>query len=198
QKNAIRQTLIESGNLAKFAALFGQSLTNNTVISIIITLLNNKRAPELRAAFYQQICPLLGFAGSQSISFLQPLIEEGLSDADETVLESCLRLVTKMQSQFLSGPSSVDILQRVFPLTIHPCARVRQSAVAFITTFARTCLDNSKLTPAQDSSEIHNFVTCSAISVYARLSHKRIRPFFKFVYPQLTIYRFITFTRNKV
>lgn len=73
---------------------------------------------------------------------LQPLLEQGLSDPEESVLGACLRALWHLQRRhLLSGPTSVCMLQHTLGLTAHPANFIRQACVAYITAFASSCLD---------------------------------------------------------
>ncbi len=61
------------------------------------------------------------------MAVLRPLLEQGLSDPDETVLAACLRALGHLQSRhLLSGPDSIAFLQKALALTAHPAAHIRQ------------------------------------------------------------------------
>uniref|UniRef100_A0A0X3PQZ9 non-specific serine/threonine protein kinase n=2 Tax=Schistocephalus solidus TaxID=70667 RepID=A0A0X3PQZ9_SCHSO len=138
-ENFIRRSLMETQSLAKLATFFGRSHSNDTILSHMVTFLNDKDDQNLRSAFFRQVGPLAGLFGAQSVGVLRSLLEQGLSDPDDNVLEACLRtLCHLLRRRLLNGPLSVAFLQRVLSLTAHPAQSIRQVCVAYITTFARS------------------------------------------------------------
>ncbi|KAL7064668.1 hypothetical protein AAHC03_04617 [Spirometra sp. Aus1] len=137
--NFVRRSLMETQSLAKLATFFGRSHSNDTILSHMVTFLNDKDDQNLRSAFFRQVGPLAGLFGAQSVGVLRSLLEQGLSDPDDTVLEACLRtLCHLLRRRLLNGPLSVAFLQRVLSLTAHPAQAIRQACVAYITAFARS------------------------------------------------------------
>lgn len=143
--------------------------------------------PGLRASFYRQISPLISLLGAQSVSVIHPLLEQGLIDPDETVIESCMQALTQLLRQsLLSAPLAVSFLSRALALTAHPTVRLRQSAVAYITCFARRAVrslepvikEGSPDTSVNDQTKIKTRFQwsglCSPASVYARLSNVEV------------------------
>ncbi|VEL15026.1 unnamed protein product [Protopolystoma xenopodis] len=139
--NLVRRSLMETGGLIKLAGFLGRSWTNDTLLSHMVTFLNDKNDPGLRAAFFQQIGPLACLAGSQCVAVLRPLLEQGLLDPSECVLEACLHALTHLLYRRLLGPVySLSFLNQCLCLTSHPTMRIRQAAVAFIALTTRQAL----------------------------------------------------------
>ncbi|VDP94129.1 unnamed protein product [Echinostoma caproni] len=149
--------------------------------------------PGIRASFYRQISPLVSLVGAQSVSVIHPLLEQGLIDPDETVIEACMQALTHLLRQsLLSAPIAVSFLSRALALTAHPTVRLRQSAVAYITCFARRAVRSKNPINKEnipDGTGIHEVNTksrfqwsglCSPASVYARLTKLEVsETFFK-------------------
>uniref|UniRef100_A0A5K3F786 non-specific serine/threonine protein kinase n=1 Tax=Mesocestoides corti TaxID=53468 RepID=A0A5K3F786_MESCO len=190
--NCVRRALMEINVLAKLATFFGPSQSNDIILSHMITFLNDKNDPNLRSAFFNQIGPLTGIFGAQSVTVLRPLLEQGLSDPNETVLDACLRALGHLQRRgLLSGPASIAFLRRALALTAHPSAHIRQACIAYVTAFARVCTDassNPTFGPLDDrsietASSLHNPLAssvsdlakfaagkCGLASLYAHLA----------------------------
>lgn len=184
----VRLCLMNTTRLFQLASFFGRSRTNGTLLSHMITFLNFQSEPELRAAFYRQISPLATLIGAQSVTVLRSLLEQGLIDPDEIVIEACLQSLTHLlRRRLLSAPIAVSFLNKSVALTAHPTIRIRQSAVAFITAFAR--LATNVKNPSTKSNPDEQFVKCAAdgtmnqfwpgicstASVYARLVNLEVQ-----------------------
>ncbi|KAF7258591.1 hypothetical protein EG68_03738 [Paragonimus skrjabini miyazakii] len=173
----VRHALMTTDGLAKLAAFFGRSHTSGTLLSHMITFLNDKDDHGLRTSFYRRIVPLITLIGAQSVSVVRPLLEQGLVDPNETVVEVCLRAITQLLNRYLlSAPVAVAFLTRCLSLTAHPTRRLRQGAVAYIAAFARQASEHApkSLPTGQkwNTSSAHLWSgLCTPASVYARLAN---------------------------
>ncbi|KAA3679154.1 phosphoinositide-3-kinase, regulatory subunit 4 [Paragonimus westermani] len=173
----VRHALMTTDGLAKLAAFFGRSHTSGTLLSHMITFLNDKDDHGLRTSFYRRIVPLITLIGAQSVSVVRPLLEQGLVDPNETVLEVCLRAITQLLNRrLLSAPVAVAFLTRCLSLTAHPTRRLRQGAVAYIAAFARQASEHtpkSLLTGQKWNTSSAHLCSglCTPASVYARLAN---------------------------
>ncbi|TGZ69108.1 hypothetical protein CRM22_003908 [Opisthorchis felineus] len=184
----IRHALVNTGSLARLAAFFGPEHISGTLLSHMITFLNDKTDHGLRTSFYRQIVPLVTGIGVQSVSVVRPLLEQGLIDPHETVVEACLHSLTQLlRRQLLSPPVAVSFLTRCLALTTHPTRRIRQSAVGYIATFARLATSNAEANPGANGTINARRVEkrgsasareplmwtrmCTPASVYARLAN---------------------------
>ncbi|KAH8878058.1 Phosphoinositide 3-kinase regulatory subunit 4 [Schistosoma japonicum] len=141
--------------------------------------------PELRAAFFRQVSPLATLTGAQFVTILRSLLEQGLIDPDDMVIEECLLCVINLlRRRLLSAPIAVSFLTRALALTAHPCLRIRQASIAYITTFARLAANFAEksqsriLTENEDSIPmVHHFWPgiCSPASIYARLVNSEVK-----------------------
>ncbi|THD22235.1 Phosphoinositide 3-kinase regulatory subunit 4 [Fasciola hepatica] len=183
----VRYALMTTRGLIKLVTFFGRSHASGTLLSHMITFLNDKEDPGLRASFYRQISPLISLLGAQSVSVIHPLLEQGLLDPDEMVIESCMQALTDLLRQsLLSAPLAVSFLSRALALTAHPTVRLRQSAVAYITCFARRAVRSSDAVTKETSPDLslndHTKTKprfqwsglCSPASVYARLTNVEV------------------------
>ncbi|CAH8546737.1 unnamed protein product [Schistosoma guineensis] len=181
----VRLGLMNTNGLSCLASFFGRSGTNGTLLSHMITFLNDKCKPELRAAFFRQVSPLATLTGAQFVTILRSLLEQGLIDPDDMVIEECLHCLTNLlRRRLLSAPIAVSFLTRALALTAHPCLRIRQGSVAYITSFARLAVNFTEksqsrvLTEDEDTVPmVHHFWPgiCSPASVYARLVNIEVK-----------------------
>ncbi|KAK4471256.1 hypothetical protein MN116_004701 [Schistosoma mekongi] len=181
----VRLGLMNTNGLSCLASFFGRSGTNGTLLSHMITFLNDKSTPELRAAFFRQVSPLATLTGAQFVTILRSLLEQGLIDPDDMVIEECLLcLINLLRRRLLSAPIAVSFLTRALALTAHPCLRIRQASIAYITTFARLAVNFAEksqsriLTENEDAIPmVHHFWPgiCSPASIYARLLNSEVK-----------------------
>ncbi|XP_018651160.1 serine/threonine kinase [Schistosoma mansoni] len=181
----VRLGLMNTNGLSCLASFFGRSGTNGTLLSHMITFLNDKCKPELRAAFFRQVSPLATLTGAQFVTILRSLLEQGLIDPDDMVIEECLHCLTNLlRRRLLSAPIAVSFLTRSLALTAHPCLRIRQGSVAYITSFARLAVNfaekSQSRVPTEDEDTVpmvHHFWPgiCSPASVYARLVNIEVK-----------------------
>lgn len=151
----------------------------------MLSFLYSKCKPELRAAFFRQVSPLATLTGAQFVTILRSLLEQGLIDPDDMVIEECLHCLTNLlRRRLLSAPIAVSFLTRALALTAHPCLRIRQGSVAYITSFARLAVNFAEksqsrvLTEDEDTVPmVHHFWPgiCSPASVYARLVNIEVK-----------------------
>ncbi|CAH8499372.1 unnamed protein product [Schistosoma turkestanicum] len=181
----VRLALMNTNGLSCLASFFGRSGTNGTLLSHMITFLNDKCKPELRAAFFRQVSPLASLTGAQFVTILRSLLEQGLIDPDDMVIEECLHCLTNLlRRKLLSAPIAVSFLTQSLALTAHPCLRIRQGSVAYITSFARLAVNFAEKTQSRTLTEdedsvpmVHHFWPgiCSPASVYARLVNSEVK-----------------------
>ena len=69
---------------------------NDVLLSHMITFLNDKNDWHLRGAFFDSIVGVAAYVGWQSSSILKPLLQQGLSDAEESVIVKALNALTCM------------------------------------------------------------------------------------------------------
>ncbi|VDP99950.1 unnamed protein product [Trichobilharzia regenti] len=181
----VRLGLMNTHSLSSLASFFGRSRTNGTLLSHMITYLNDKIKPDLRAAFFRQVSPLATLIGAQSVTILRSLLEQGLIDPDDMVIEECLKcLINLLRRRLLSAPIAVSFLTSALALTAHPSLRIRQACIAYITTFARLAVNfseksQSRIMSQEEDTEpmIHHFWPgiCSPASIYARLVNSEVK-----------------------
>ncbi|VDM17326.1 unnamed protein product [Hydatigera taeniaeformis] len=147
--NFVRRSLIQSvTGLAALATFLGHTTSSDAILSHMVTLLNDKKDANLRAAFFNQVASLVSCFGPQSVTVLRPLLEQGLADPHETALVACLRALGYLERRrVLSAPITIVFLHRVLALTPYPAAHIRQACIAYVTAFARNGLKALTVAP---------------------------------------------------
>ncbi|KAH9282501.1 Phosphoinositide 3-kinase regulatory subunit 4 [Echinococcus granulosus] len=147
--NLVRRALIQTATgLAALATFLGHTKSSDAILSHMVTLLNDKKDANLRAAFFNQVAPLVSCFGPQSMTVLRPLLEQGLADPHEIALAACLRVLGHLERRHVLGaPVTIAFLQRILALTAHPAAHIRQACIAYVTAFARTGLKALTVAP---------------------------------------------------
>ena len=103
----------------------------------MITFLNDKNDWHLRGAFFDSIVGVAAYVGWQSSSILKPLLQQGLSDAEEFVIVKALNALTCMcQLGLLQKPHVYEFASDIAPFLCHPNLWIRYGAVGFITVVA--------------------------------------------------------------
>uniref|UniRef100_A0A8C0WI58 non-specific serine/threonine protein kinase n=1 Tax=Castor canadensis TaxID=51338 RepID=A0A8C0WI58_CASCN len=135
-ENIVKQTLMETG-ITRLCVFFGRQKANDVLLSHMITFLNDKNDWHLRAAFFHSIVGVAAYVGWQSSSILKPLLQQGLSDAEEFVIVKALNALTCMcQLGLLQKPHVYEFASDIAPFLCHPNLWIRYGAVGFITVVA--------------------------------------------------------------
>ncbi|KAM6132905.1 LOW QUALITY PROTEIN: phosphoinositide 3-kinase regulatory subunit 4 [Pterocles gutturalis] len=135
-ENIVKQTLMENG-ITRLCVFFGRQ-TNDVLLSHMITFLNDKNDWHLRGAFFDSIVGVAAYVGWQSSSILKPLLQQGLSDAEEFVIYKALNALTCMcQLGLLQKPHIYEFACDIAPFLCHPNLWIRYGAVGFITVVAQ-------------------------------------------------------------
>uniref|UniRef100_A0A3B3SVH7 non-specific serine/threonine protein kinase n=1 Tax=Paramormyrops kingsleyae TaxID=1676925 RepID=A0A3B3SVH7_9TELE len=141
-ENIVKQTLMESG-ITRLCVFFGRQKANDVLLSHMITFLNDKNDWHLRGAFFDSIVGVAAYVGWQSSSILKPLLQQGLSDAEEFVIAKALNALSCMcQLGLLQKPHIYEFVSDidfccVAPFLCHPNLWIRYGAVGFITVVAQ-------------------------------------------------------------
>uniref|UniRef100_G3T4E6 non-specific serine/threonine protein kinase n=1 Tax=Loxodonta africana TaxID=9785 RepID=G3T4E6_LOXAF len=135
-ENIVKQTLMENG-ITRLCVFFGRQKANDVLLSHMITFLNDKNDWHLRGAFFDSIVGVAAYVGWQSSSILKPLLQQGLSDAEEFVIVKALNALTCMcQLGLLQKPHVYEFASDIAPFLCHPNLWIRYGAVGFITVVA--------------------------------------------------------------
>ncbi|XP_048405605.1 phosphoinositide 3-kinase regulatory subunit 4 isoform X2 [Stegostoma tigrinum] len=136
-ENIVKQTLMENG-ITRLCVFFGRQKANDVLLSHMITFLNDKNDWHLRGAFFDSIVGVAAYVGWQSSSILKPLLQQGLSDAEEFVIYKALKALTCMcQLGLLQKPHIYEFASDIAPFLCHPNLWIRYGAVGFITVVAQ-------------------------------------------------------------
>ncbi|NXS74382.1 PI3R4 kinase, partial [Pandion haliaetus] len=142
-ENIVKQTLMENG-ITRLCVFFGRQKANDVLLSHMITFLNDKNDWHLRGAFFDSIVGVAAYVGWQSSSILKPLLQQGLSDAEEFVIYKALNALTCMcQLGLLQKPHIYAFACDIGPdfrgggFLCHPNLWIRYGAVGFITVVAQ-------------------------------------------------------------
>ncbi|XP_042328924.1 LOW QUALITY PROTEIN: phosphoinositide 3-kinase regulatory subunit 4 [Sceloporus undulatus] len=136
-ENIVKQTLMENG-ITRLCVFFGRQKANDVLLSHMITFLNDKNDWHLRGAFFDSIVGVAAYVGWQSSSILKPLLQQGLSDAEEFVIYKALNALTCMcQLGLLQKPHIYEFAYDIAPFLCHPNLWIRYGAVGFITVVAQ-------------------------------------------------------------
>ncbi|XP_029445209.1 phosphoinositide 3-kinase regulatory subunit 4 [Rhinatrema bivittatum] len=136
-ENIVKQTLMENG-ITRLCVFFGRQKANDVLLSHMITFLNDKNDWHLRGAFFDSIVGVAAYVGWQSSSILKPLLQQGLTDAEEFVIFKALNALTCMcQLGLLQKPHIYEFACDIAPFLCHPSLWIRYGAVGFITAVAQ-------------------------------------------------------------
>ncbi|GCC24842.1 phosphoinositide 3-kinase regulatory subunit 4 isoform X1 [Chiloscyllium punctatum] len=136
-ENIVKQTLMENG-ITRLCVFFGRQKANDVLLSHMITFLNDKNDWHLRGAFFDSIVGVAAYVGWQSSSILKPLLQQGLSDAEEFVIYKALNALTCMcQLGLLQKPHIYEFASDIAPFLCHPNLWIRYGAVGFISVVAQ-------------------------------------------------------------
>ncbi|CAL8354364.1 unnamed protein product [Arctogadus glacialis] len=136
-ENAVKQSLMENG-ITRLCVFFGRQKANDVLLSHMITFLNDKNDWHLRGGFFDSIVGVAAYVGWQSSSILKPLLQQGLSDAEEFVIYKALNALTCMcQLGLLQKPHIYEFVSDIAPFLCHPNLWIRYGAVGFITVVAQ-------------------------------------------------------------
>jgi len=130
---SVRVELMLSDDLVELCTFFGKQKTNEVIFSHLITFLNERIDFELRFSFYQCIRPIAAYLGIQSSPVIKPLLQQGFTDAEETVInQSILTTAYLCNSQLMMKKTALELVSDAMPLIVHPNLSIRHSMVQFV------------------------------------------------------------------
>lgn len=134
--NAVRLAVV--GDLAKLCCFLGVVKSTDVLLSHMITFLNDKEDPRLRATFFDNVFPVVSYVGRHAADMIEPLLERGLSDPEPLVLVAALRCLSQLVSvKLLALDHSHKYLAWGLPLLAHPAPAVRRATTSFVVSAAR-------------------------------------------------------------
>ena len=136
--NAVKETLIRSdiGSLCRFLS---RQKTSEFLLPHMITILNEKTDWSVRAAFFDALCPVLACVGWESVEIVKSLLEQGLRDSEEFVIERTIVALSRMALMGLLDRMQIChfLSVHIAPFLCHPSLRIRHAAVRFITSVCK-------------------------------------------------------------
>eukprot|EP00045_Choanoeca_perplexa_P017202 m.246241 g.246241 ORF g.246241 m.246241 type:complete len:1354 (-) comp17472_c0_seq1:1616-5677(-) len=131
----VKQAFLTS-RLDLLCSFFGPQKTTEVLLSHMMTFLNDKNSWRLRACFFQGAVHVANYVKGQStVEFIMPLIEKGLSDCEEFVVYHALKALLQLVDLNLLLPvSKRQLVESIFPLSLHPNVWIRQAAVGLISS----------------------------------------------------------------
>ncbi|KAL7418880.1 Serine/threonine-protein kinase [Cryptotrichosporon argae] len=132
----VKRAMIDS--IADLCLFFGRQKASETVLSHIMTYLND-RDPLLRTAFFDAIVAVGAFIGAKAVDeYVLPLMLQALADPEESVIGRVIASLTSLASLGLLPRSRIwVVLDAVKGFTYHPNIWIRQGAALFATAAAR-------------------------------------------------------------
>lgn len=130
---SVRVELMLNDDLVQLCKFFGKQKTNEVIFSHLITFLNERIDFELRLSFYQCIKPIAVYLGIQSSPVIKPLLQQGFTDAEETVInQSILTTAYLCNSRLMTKKTVLELVADAMPLIVHPNLNIRHSVVELI------------------------------------------------------------------
>lgn len=135
--NVVKRTLMEK-TVTKLCVFFGKQKANDVLLSHMITFLNDKHDRHLRLSFFTSIVGVAAYIGCHCADILKPLLLQGLSDAEESVVVAAIEAMTSLTELGLFPTHlQCDLLAHTAPLLIHPNLWIRQAVVGLVSVVAR-------------------------------------------------------------
>eukprot|EP00727_Mastigamoeba_balamuthi_P002364 m51a1_g12124 hypothetical protein (1463) ;mRNA; f:75-5247 len=129
--SAIKRAFLH--DTARLCTFFGQQRTNDFLLPLVITFLNDKDW-RLRASVFHNIVGIAAFVGRHSLeSFILPCIQQALSETEEYVVEQAIgSLACLCELGLFRKQMMFEICERCSPLLLHPNAWIRFGAISAI------------------------------------------------------------------
>ncbi|XP_064396061.1 phosphoinositide 3-kinase regulatory subunit 4-like [Halichondria panicea] len=121
----------------KLCTFFGPHRAKEVILSHMITFLNDKTDWELHGAFFECIVDVVTHLRHHSLSILEPLLQQGLSDCEETVVCKTIEAMTTLcREQVFDKPTLLEYVSGLAPFLVHPNIWLRYGAVGFMIAVA--------------------------------------------------------------
>eukprot|EP01060_Flectonema_neradi_P040013 TRINITY_DN899_c5_g1_i1.p1 TRINITY_DN899_c5_g1~~TRINITY_DN899_c5_g1_i1.p1 ORF type:complete len:1326 (+),score=274.03 TRINITY_DN899_c5_g1_i1:61-3978(+) len=124
-------------DITKLCVFFGRQRTNNFIIPTltISTLFLNAPDFQVRKDLHKQLVGIALYVGPTFLSYILPLMKEGLLDVEEIVAHEALSSLAKLSRLgFFDRRALVDLCEVVVPLLIHPSKWIRNRTIEFFAT----------------------------------------------------------------
>lgn len=125
-------------DMLPLCVLLGGEKTDNSLLPLIITVLNDRSDWELRAAFFDNLAAVATFVGRDSLQhFILPCIVQALTDLHELVVEAALSaLAALVELSLLPSDAALRAAQGCLPLLLHPSGALRLGTLGFLAALA--------------------------------------------------------------
>ena len=135
--SCVKRTLLS--DVLRLCRLLGRERTNNSLLPLIITVLNDRSDWELRLAFFQSLVGVAAFVGRESLEhFILPCIAQALTDMHDLVVEGALASLASLTEMGLfSRQASIQAAKASLPLLVHPGCYMNLGVVGFQSTLAK-------------------------------------------------------------
>jgi len=121
----------------RLCTFFGQQRTNDLLLPLIITFLND-RDWRVREAFFHNIVGVASFVGRHSLeTFIHPCIQQALADKEEFVVDQAVAaLACLIELGLFSKHVMIDLCEKVAPMLLHPNVWIRYGVIGVIDALA--------------------------------------------------------------
>lgn len=124
-------------NAARVCVFFGQQRSNDLLLPLIITFLNDKDW-RVREAFFHNIVGVASFVGRHSLeTFILPCIQQALSDREEFVVDQAVSALSVLiELGLFSKHVMIDLCEKVAPMLLHPNVWIRFGVIGVVDAIA--------------------------------------------------------------
>eukprot|EP00124_Ichthyophonus_hoferi_P000161 Ihof_evm25s5 gene=Ihof_evmTU25s5 len=128
-------------DMTRLCIFFGRQKSNDVLLSHMACYLNESDW-RLRRALFDGIVGVGLYIGGQSLEqYILPLLEEGLTDTEESVVEKALRALTSLADfSLFQLRTLLRLSSMIGPLLVHPNIWIRLEAVGFVTSVGNVIL----------------------------------------------------------
>ncbi|KAG8977765.1 Serine/threonine-protein kinase, partial [Tulasnella sp. 427] len=125
-------------NISSLCVFFGRQITNEVLLSHMITYLND-RDWQLRWAFFDAIVTVAAFLGPKTLEeYIFPLMIQALSDVEEFVVAKVLASLTSLSELSLFSKMRMwELMSATVGFLYHPNIWIREGAAAFLSSAAK-------------------------------------------------------------
>jgi phosphoinositide-3-kinase regulatory subunit 4 len=126
------------GSVPGLCVFFGNTKTNEVILSHLNTYLNDKDWI-LKCAFFEAVVGVAAYVGSVSLEeFILPLMVPSMTDSEDFVVERAIRSIAAMADLGLFQRSVTwELLHIVVRFFSHPNGWIREAAVHFVVTCSK-------------------------------------------------------------
>lgn len=130
-ESQVRRTLLEF-SVAKLCVFFGRQRASDVIFSHLITFLNDKTDRHLRGSFFDCLPGVASYIGWCCAPICQPLLQQGLSDAEEFVAVKAIESIIGLtQLGLLPKPSLLALLRDTVSFLVHPNRWIRHVSLTY-------------------------------------------------------------------